>query len=90
MTAKNFLTLSDSSISACAVEGRSRNMQTAIAREAWWYYLNRRQGLSLRQIARLSGRNHSTVRSGIKTASQLLDTAHPLIEPYRKTLCEAG
>ncbi len=41
------------------------------ARQAVWYYLKRMHGYSIATIAELSGKDASTVRSGIERAKEL-------------------
>jgi DNA-binding CsgD family transcriptional regulator len=86
ITIDEFIRQSGSSISAGEATGRSRRAEAAIAREAYWLLLKIRYGLGPRRIGRIAGRSKETVYSGLRTAQNLLDTAHPLISPYRPLL----
>lgn len=65
--------------------GISRKENIAIAREMLWYCMNKK-GIGTRRIARLAGRKRETVRSGIHTIRNLIETDNPLIEPYRDVI----
>jgi chromosomal replication initiation ATPase DnaA len=65
--------------------GKSRKEEIAIARETYWYWLNK-NGLGCRKISQIDGRRKETILSGIRTIKNLIETDHPLINPYKKIL----
>lgn len=64
------------------LKGKSRKQNIAIARELYWLYLNT-NGYGYRKISQLDGRTPETILSGIRTIRNLIETNHPLIEPYK-------
>ncbi|MDR1089930.1 MAG: hypothetical protein LBL79_02550 [Prevotella sp.] len=86
LTVGEFIELSDLlNITEEDISGRSRNEEVAIAREVYWYCLNLR-GLGYRRISRLTGRRKQTISSGIRTIKNLIETNHPLVEPYKNVI----
>lgn len=82
-----FIELSDlqNRINEEDIRGKSRRENIAIAREAYWYCINK-TGIGTRRIARTVNRKRETVRSGIRTIKNLIETNNPLVEPYRKVI----
>jgi len=67
------------------IKGRSRKENIAIARELYWLYLNT-NGYGYRKISQLDGRKPETILSGIRTVRNLIETNHPLVEPYKELI----
>ncbi|MFV0587084.1 hypothetical protein [Bacteroides reticulotermitis] len=65
------------------LKGRSRTEKVAVAREMYWIYLNYR-GMGYRRISQWDGRKPETILSGIRTVRNLIETNHPLVEPYKE------
>jgi chromosomal replication initiation ATPase DnaA len=80
-----FIELSGLEITYQDIRGRSRREDIAISREAFWYCLSK-SGLGTRKIARIAGRKRETVRSGIHTVKNLIETNNPLSHPYAKAI----
>lgn len=72
-------------ISEDDIKGRSRKENVAIARELYWLYLNTR-GYGYRKISQFDGRKPETILSGIRTVRNLIETNHPLVEPYKELI----
>ena len=86
LTVERFIELANlSEISKDDIEGKSRNETIAIAREVYWYCLNL-QGLGHRKIAQIDGRRKQTISSGIRTAKNLIETNHPLVDMYKEVI----
>jgi hypothetical protein len=62
-----------------------RKVNIKVPREAYWHYLSL-IGLGTRRIAVLANRKRETVRSGIRTLKNMLDTNDPLLDWYRSFL----
>jgi chromosomal replication initiation ATPase DnaA len=75
----------ENSITEEDIMGISRKENIAIAREMLWYCMNKK-GVGTRRIARFAGRKRETVRSGIRTIKNLIETESLLIEPYRPAI----
>jgi chromosomal replication initiation ATPase DnaA len=87
ITIERFIELSNfkNSITEEDIMGMSRRENIAIAREMLWYCMNK-NGIGTRRISRFAGRKRETVRSGIRTIRNLIETENPLIEPYRDAI----
>lgn len=56
-------------VSAGKIAGISRNASVVTARHLYWKLLREQYGLTLEEIANISGRHHSTVLAGIKSVN---------------------
>jgi chromosomal replication initiation ATPase DnaA len=81
---ERFIELSnlENSITKEDIMGISRRENIAIAREMLWFCMNK-NGIGTRRISRFAGRKRETVRSGIRTIRNLIETGSLLVEPYR-------
>jgi hypothetical protein len=79
---KTFVDFSESTVTVEQIRGRSHKQEVAVARELYWYFLNKR-GVGYRRIAKTADRKRETVLSGIRSARWLVETGHPLTEPYK-------
>jgi chromosomal replication initiation ATPase DnaA len=65
--------------------GYSRVPKIALAREAYWYYLKKRN-YRLIDIAFMFNRTHPTILSGIRTIRNMIDTHDHSIIHYLEAL----
>jgi hypothetical protein len=86
LSVEEFIKQTGTAVSAEQLTGRSRTAEISVAREAYWYCLHTQHGMGYRRIASLAGRCKETVRSGLTTIRNLLETGHPLIAPFRSLL----
>jgi len=63
-----------------------KDNKLALQRQVYWYYLRNKHHYKLRDIAILFGRKHSTIISGIRTISNLIETKNSTIDPYLEAL----
>lgn len=64
------------------IDSKSRENRHKIPRQLYWLYL-RKRGLDKRMIARIFDLSHSTISSGIKTISNLIETKDPILSQYK-------
>lgn len=60
-------------ISADEILGNNRKMDVSIVRQLYWKLLKEKKGFSYSEIARLNGRDHSTIVYGIKRVNGFLE-----------------
>jgi len=56
--------------------GKSRRSHIALCREMYWFYLNKAQKYTMKHIAYKFNRSQSTISSGIKCVSGLIEMNH--------------
>lgn len=62
-----------SSVESWQIRGRSRDARAVSARWAWWVLL-RERGMSYSRIAKIAGRDHSSVIHALRLASKRAET----------------
>jgi chromosomal replication initiation ATPase DnaA len=60
-------------ISADEILGNNRKMDVSIVRQLYWKLLKEKKGFSYSEIARLNGRDYSTIIYGIKRVNGFLE-----------------
>ena len=64
---------------------RTRIVEVSVARQVYWLYL-KKNDYGVCQIGRMFDREHGTIISGIKTASDLLEVKNKIAMDYYSNL----